>query len=360
MLGITLFYVGHEASYINSLAKLIDLATKLDFEERVYDLCSFKKTNNLESVENTLNNGIKEDDYHIEKNKDDFQEESHEVEIVNTKVSQESYINEDVNNRNINQTLEIMKDEEKMSSNFESTVTTKEIQEEKKDVLPSRPSLSKKRYSKGGSFQCNVPLCDKSYMYERDLQNHVKFSHNGVGFLCTICNHLSRNKTDLKSHIDGVHGSPKYLCTICGSKFSQKTGLRTHTQAVHDKIKYNCNECTHISTTLSSLGWHMKQKHVNIEYSCKNCAFKSKTTYGLKRHQDGHCQNEKEYICQHCGNISKSHSAWLMHPKKKFCLSDKYKSQIERKKMICEICDKKFILRNNLLHHIKRMHQKQK
>ena len=79
MLGITLFYVGHEASYINSLAKLIDLATKLDFEERVYDLCSFKKANHLESVENTLNNGLNKDDYHTEKNKDDFQEEKKDI-----------------------------------------------------------------------------------------------------------------------------------------------------------------------------------------------------------------------------------------------------------------------------------------
>ena len=56
MLGITFLYVGHEANYIDSLAKLIDLATKLDFEEKVYDLASFKKDNHEESFTNKSNN----------------------------------------------------------------------------------------------------------------------------------------------------------------------------------------------------------------------------------------------------------------------------------------------------------------
>ena len=234
--------------------------------------------------------------------KDSFQEEGLEVNIVDMKTdieeeNQESYIKEDFNKGNINQALKINEDEDKISSKSE---TTEVLQEEKSVSSSCRPSQSKKKDSKGGSFHCNVPLCDKSYMYERDLVTHVKFVHNRVGFLCTICHHLSRNKIDLQTHIDGVHGTPKYLCNICGAKFSQKAGLRTHTQAVHEKIKYDCNECRHVSTTLSSLGWHMKQKHVNIQYSCENCAFKSKTTYALKRHQDGHCNEGIKYPCDQC------------------------------------------------------------
>ena len=146
---------------------------------------------------------------------------------------------------------------------------------------------------------------------------------------------------------------------ICGSKFAQKIGLRTHTEAVHDKIRYNCNECKNISTTLSSLGWHMKQKHVNIHYACENCAFKSRTTYGLERHQNRHCRAKKDLSCQHCGHISKTYITWVSHRKSKFCLSEKFKSQLERKKIPCDMCDSKFTLRSNLRLHINRMHQNQ-
>ena len=46
MLGITFFYLGQKAKYIDCLAKLIDLATELDFVEREYNLGSIEKGKN--------------------------------------------------------------------------------------------------------------------------------------------------------------------------------------------------------------------------------------------------------------------------------------------------------------------------
>ena len=372
MLGITFFYLGQKAKYIDCLSKLIDLATELDFVEREYDLASIKKGKNeislskevlhdknedtLESKEvlmKELKHNFHEDSESFEKKKD-FKQHNHESQIevkkkivnscddnrVNVNKTQTVNVNEaqtvqdnenktglkakieetteeiqgvksqsevekkivnlsDHNEVNVTETQKVNFNETKTVQDNENETglkakikeTTEEIQGVKKDDNKCTPPVRKKD-SVSGSFHCN--FCDKSYMEERTLRDHVKFRHNREGFICTICNHLSRNKRDLRCHVDGIHGTPKYLCNVCGSKFTQKTGLRTHTQAVHEKLKYDCNECTHVSTTLSSLGWHMKQKHTSILYSCEKCAFKCRLNIQLRKHvKKVHGQPEK-------------------------------------------------------------------
>ena len=349
MLGITFLYMGHKAQYIDCLAKLIDLAIELDFAERVYDFGS--KAKEVVTEDNFEGNEVltKEAQYSFldanqeGEKKESSQEKSH-IELHGDK-KDDLFRHPGKDDSKTQTKMGIEK------SSLKPEI--KELQGDKKDENIT-PLEAKNRESKSGSFLCN--LCGKSYMQKGSLRDHVKFSHNGEGFMCTICNHLARNKIDLKTHVDGVHGTQKYLCNICGSKFSQKTGLRRHTKAVHDKIKYNCSECTHVGTTLSSLGWHMKQKHTGILYSCENCAFKSKTTYALERHQNGHCRSTKDYSCHHCGHISKTYETWSRHRREKFCLSDKFKSKLERKTISCDMCNSKFTARNNMLLHVKRMH----
>lgn len=467
MLGITFFYRGQKAQYIDCLAKLIDLATELDFVERAYDLgfinkgnnekYSLKKVlhgqneNNFESEEVSmkelkpnyneniyksgtfekknvneiqtvqenknkigLNADIKETTEELQgvtfEKKKDFEQDNHGSQ---SEVEKKIVDFCDDNKVNVNKIQTIQENDNETGLNAEIKETTEELQgltfEKKKDIKQDNhgrqsdfcddskvivneiqtgqeieieaglnpeiketteeqgvkkndkdctPPIRKNVYA-SGSFHCK--FCGKSYMEERTLRDHVKFRHKREGFICTICNHLSRNKRDLSAHVDGMHGTPKHLCTICGSKFSQKSGLGTHTKAVHDKLKYNCNECTHVSTTLSSLGWHMKQKHTGIAYSCENCAFKSKTTYGLERHQSKYCKSKNDnYHCRHCGHISKTYGGWYSHKAKKFCLSDKFKSQLERRTVCCPMCDSKFTQANNLNIHIKRMHKSKK
>ena len=363
--------MGHKAQYINCLAKLIDLAIELDFVERVYDLGSKEKevTNGpnedkFEDKEDLIKDTQYSFQYANQKgdNFDKDKSQGSHIELQEVKKDdlfrypgKETKISTSVQKDSHDKVTEaqtIMEIEERSSK-----PKIEELQEDKKDENKT-PQTEINRELKSGSFHCN--FCGKSYMQKGSLRDHVKFSHNGEGFMCTICNHLARNKIDLTSHVDGVHGTKKYLCNICGSKFAQKTGLRTHTKAVHDKIRYNCGECTHVSTTLSSLGWHMKQKHTGIIYSCENCAFKSKTTYALERHQNGHCSSKKDYSCHHCGHISNTYESWSRHRRKKFCLSDKFKSQLERKTISCHMCDLKFTARCSMLLHVKRMHPKEK
>ena len=83
---------------------------------------------------------------------------------------------------------------------------------------------------KTGKFPCSV--CGKRFMYERDLQRHIKI------------------------HDDGQ--LEKATCDICGKVLTKKH-LENHKNRFHSQGEYTCKKCNKVFTHILDLDWHLQK-----------------------------------------------------------------------------------------------------
>ena len=91
---------------------------------------------------------------------------------------------------------------------------------------------------------------DKEYKSLETLSRHVKFTHEGIGYICCLCDYNAMTSYDLKLHTQSKHEGIKHPCKHCDFESTQARGLVNHTKAKHDSFvkKYNCaTMCTILS-----------------------------------------------------------------------------------------------------------------
>ena len=117
----------------------------------------------------------------------------------------------------------------------------------------------------GGRFSCG--LCEKTYSTKYLQRNHVKGSHLGAKFVCTI------------------QGCTKY--------FSLKHYCDEHECKHHGKtsqvLKYVCDICQHVSDTIDQLKEH-KLKHSDKKiYICRYCRTRGYTKECDRKNHEENC-----------------------------------------------------------------------
>ena len=98
-----------------------------------------------------------------------------------------------------------------------------------------------------GRFSCG--LCEKTYSTKYLQRNHVKGSHLGTKFVCTIqgCRKYFALKRYRDEHERKNHGKSteilKYVCDICQHVLDTIDQLKEHRLKHSDKKKYICHYC---------------------------------------------------------------------------------------------------------------------
>ncbi|XP_029950557.1 zinc finger protein 665-like [Salarias fasciatus] len=179
-----------------------------------------------------------------------------------------------------------------------------------------------------GQYVCS--RCGEGFSSWLELKTHRR-THTIAGLTCLACDKQFKDKSALASHLKGhkkVESSPQSLiCGECGKVFSRmyhlKRHIMTHRKASNTEC-YKCPDCHRDFAFPEDLNKHLEihvkenkgtcpkcnenfgslkelQTHMEVHqksYSCSICEKKFKVEYALKKHEQGH-QNE-QYYCSLC------------------------------------------------------------
>ncbi|KAH8803115.1 hypothetical protein F5884DRAFT_739212 [Xylogone sp. PMI_703] len=201
---------------------------------------------------------------------------------------------------------------------------------------PARLASHLRSHTNQRPYVCEEPGCNKSYLEEKHLKQHVKGSHTherayqcdwencGKAFLtatrlrrhreaheghnrfrCTAyppCNQAFRKHQTLQRHIRSEHLQlAPFPCTFvdpvtsepCKAGFDGPTGLRKHEVQVHGSLQFWCEQCaTELDsdglpvksgfTTKALLDSHIRKSH----FTCLFCPFKCSSRKELSKHAE--------------------------------------------------------------------------
>ena len=88
-------------------------------------------------------------------------------------------------------------------------------------------------------------ICDKTYLNEKNLQDHVKRLHEKAkSYECGRCKKTFTRMSNLNRHFANIHGKTSFNCDLCGNKFTQKYNLTHHISRIHHQNRpYECEIC---------------------------------------------------------------------------------------------------------------------
>ncbi|KAG8014637.1 Zinc finger protein 91 [Nibea albiflora] len=221
-----------------------------------------------------------------------------------------------------------------------------------------------------GQYICSK--CGKSLSTWLELKAHKK-THTVEGLTCLACEKQFKEKAALVSHLKlhkKIQASPRSLvCGDCGKVFGRMYHLKrhivTHRKASNSEC-YTCPDCQKHFAFPEDLNKHLEihvkensgtcpkcnekfnspeelETHMGVHeksYTCKTCGKKFKVEYALKKHEQGH-QNE-QYYCSLC--------------RKRFIKLSHYKRHVMvhgRRESRCPHCDSVFLQLTALKYHLR-------
>ena len=93
-------------------------------------------------------------------------------------------------------------DMERISSDSKINSSKRKFHSYKDDISELQTSF----YIRGGSFECDIESCDKSFTRSGALQRHKKIAHGGIRYPCSNCDYKATTNDSLKRHILVQHG----------------------------------------------------------------------------------------------------------------------------------------------------------
>ncbi|PHH62586.1 hypothetical protein CDD81_6901 [Ophiocordyceps australis] len=247
------------------------------------------------------------------------------------------------------------------------------------------------------TLACTWPGCSKTFNRPARLRDHLNSHTNSRPFKCLYadCDKDYIEEKHLKQHIKAVHTHDRrYPCPRpgCGKSFLTGTRLRRH-QAVHDGAdRFRCPECGQSFRKRETLHKHLRKDHLGVpthECSEHGCSEAFNTKPALKRHQD-RAHGQVRFWCAECEATTAQDGSQqrvgfttqllleahlrLEHQNCIFCdyaSASKYELQqhiethhsgktvAQRKTHACTHagCDKRFTKKSNLSAHMRTIHQ---
>ncbi|XP_052102201.1 zinc finger protein 721-like [Mytilus californianus] len=252
--------------------------------------------------------------------------------------------------------------------NLARKTTIKNSIEVKENSKKCKIAVKKPRYSKskvntdGEAIVKSMMSADGKLVLETQ-NNNVKSENKPTKkknvkntiFLCEHCATYFKRGYDLDLHIKRVHCSKE--CDKCQNVFSSFRLLTEHLKFVHgvEPVKFytkQCTECNRLFDTNTELSEHLAIHTGENLHTCKDCNKKISSKSAFKFHLKI-CQNAdslKNYECEIC--------------QKKFY----FKSDLLRHSLThsgarphkCQFCDTTFKLRGALVEHVKSLHENYK
>ena len=208
---------------------------------------------------------------------------------------------------------------------------------------------------KKSAFACQ--LCSKAFPSKRMLAKHEKY-HVDKNTSCKQCGQVFNQKWKLEQHIAKEHLGQSLECKECGKQFQWHRNLLAHINLNHVReIRYRCKNCPLTFLKKKSFILHHREKHKEaIEPWCSLCY---EVFDGLKQREDHQCgkieNTGRITIChKHDPPMQFKHQSDLLeHIKTHHSSEDNGLTPLQKS---CPVCHKKFLLRKNLVTHMKRLH----
>ena len=200
---------------------------------------------------------------------------------------------------------------------------------------------------------------------------------------CNICGKRLANEKDLNNHIQEHNESadrnpwlkPNYTNTRTKPVVQQQSPAKE--KHVRFSEIWNCDQCENIFNTKQLLEAHVKNKHKkdaeivllpDNTLECNTCAFVSDTKTELEIHKKENHRKEKEYTCNDCDFQATSQPILRKHrqlvhnkvaeteptPTDEIEVDEVEHEEEKSKK--CQLCEEKFISKNNLAQHRREQH----
>lgn len=197
--------------------------------------------------------------------------------------------------------------------------------------------------AQNSSYVCD--LCEKTFVFEKDLNRHKKIVHHGQIFTCQFCFKSYKSKyvydRHLATHAEG-YIQPKFKCQICEREFTTKFSLSSHIKSDHLGVKktYSCPICSKTFSQIRSYRQHANV-HAGIRpYVCEICGKSFTYDKSLKEHRYMH-DTIRRFSCTVCGKSFRQQTCLLIH----------MKTHKEKKDHICSVCGREFTQKQSLLRH---------
>ena len=236
---------------------------------------------------------------------------------------------------------------------------------------PTRLAAHLRSHTNDRPFKCPYDDCDKDYLEEKHLSQHIKGSHtNDRKYTCTEpgCAKSFVTNTRLRRHALVHEGADRYRCRgygDCVQSFRKHQTLQRHIRTAHlAQSAYPCGNdgCDAGFDTASALRRHVDREHGDLKYWCDECNAEAEggdnggrrvgftTMLLLQAHMKREHNN-----CAFCGVRCGTQSDMMRHVE----LYHSAKTVEDRKTIVCtwEGCDKKFTRVSNLNTHIKSAHE---
>ncbi|XP_030033821.1 zinc finger protein 799 isoform X8 [Manduca sexta] len=285
------------------------------------------------------------------------------------------------------------------------------IKEEIEDNVPLNKLLYREKH---------VPEMKKQW---HNLTTLLKYSNatpfkdrNDAGYICAYCYKTYPDPDALRSHTqnDHVKEKPTYKagsgmasfvafldvvdlkCTICERSMEDIKTLTEHLVADHDKKYYlgitdyfqpfkltneqqiNCCLCNEVFHNMKLLMQHMNVHYRN--FICTICGAGFVNSFRLNRHETTHGKKKSSYPCRHCGQVFAAESKKKAHVNtehkgiagdsvcqickarfKNYYQKTRHMIQVHNAEGIkCDMCEKRFNLKSNLMLHMRSVHLKER
>jgi KRAB domain-containing zinc finger protein len=197
------------------------------------------------------------------------------------------------------------------------------------------------------AHQCSIcQTCGRKFFSMQTLQRHIEALHNQKKdlrkFECDACDYKTKDKQSFTLHVIEEHSKEeiKFDCDQCWRKYRCKRSLAMHLLS-HKKVQ--CLICEKLIFYVG-LKYHLEFHKTETPFICKFCEKAFKTKRCVENHEKTH---KKEFKCKVCD--------------RKFSLRSDLKQHLEfhadKNAFFCDICQKSFTNRHNMLHHNRKFHK---